>query len=512
MNDKSENNKRIAKNTLMLYIRMFFIMLVSLYTSRVVLDVLGVTDYGIYNVVAGFVTLLAFITSSLANVTQRYLNIGLGKNDLNITNKYFSQSLIIYAIVSLILILVGETVGVWFIENKLVIPVGRENVAFWTFQLSLLAAVISILQTPYTSAIIAREQMNIYAYIGLLEAGLKLATALLLIAFGDDGKVVLYSAFIAISYLITAIIYFIYCRKKFPECTFRFYWDAKLIKEMANFVGCNLFGSFAYSACTQGANIILNIFFGTVANAARGIAVQVSSTAIRFTDSILSAVKPQIIKSYTANDIGYVENLIRKSSVYTFLMMLILIIPLSFNTQFILNIWLKKVPAYSILFTQLALIEALFAVMAMPLWLAANATGNIKRSQVYGRGFMMLSLPASYFLLRFCQDPYIPSVSLICANIFFWLFSIYDIHKQLELNLRRYTKEVIIPSCIISAITYACIYAEVAAVHTPWLRFIVTTLSSILIVPLLAYHITLNREQRIEISYKIRNRLKKQHS
>lgn len=503
MGDKTENNKRIAKNTLMLYIRLFFVMLVTLYTSRVVLDVLGVEDYGIYNVVAGFVTLLTFITSCLINVTQRYLNIGHGMNDMQMTNRYFSQSLILYVIISLLLIVLGETLGVWFVENKLVIPPGRENAAYWTFQFAILASIISILQIPYTSAIIARERMNIYAYVGLIEAALKLATAFALIAFGDYGKVALYAAFIALSNVITALIYVAYCKKKFPECKFRFYWNNKLIKEMANFVGSNLFGSFAYSANIQGTNILLNNFFGTAVNAAHGVAIQVSSAAIRFTDSILSAVKPQIIKSYTMRDYDYMESLIRKASIYSYLMLFVLMVPLMFNTHLILNLWLKEVPPHSEIFTQLTLIEAAFSVLAIPLWLAANATGYIRRSQIYGRGLMLLSLPASYFTLQLWHEPYIPLISIICSNIFFWLYSLYDIRKQLRLNLRLYAKEVILPAVLISFVTCVCVYAEFTVVHAEWARFVVSTLTAVVIIGLLTYRLTLSPEQRSAVMQRI---------
>ena len=314
MSATSENNKRIAKNMLFLYMRMLLIMGVTLYTSRVVLQVLGVEDFGIYNVVGGVVSIMAFFISSLSNVSQRYMNIGLGKQDIREVEYAFRQSFTLMCLLSAILLLLGETLGLWFVYNKLVIPPDRTVAALWVYQFSLISVLSAINQVPLMGSIVAHERMNMYAYLGLFEACARLLIVYFLKVFGTFDSLILYGMLTALVSFITWLLYAIYCIRVFSECKLRFYWDHSLVKDMSRFIGQNLFGCFAWSAGIQGTNILLNLFFGPAINAARAISVQVSAVVTRFTENIMTAVKPQIIKSYASGDREYMIVLIVKSS------------------------------------------------------------------------------------------------------------------------------------------------------------------------------------------------------
>ena len=451
MSTASDNSKRIVKNAVFLYIRMLFVMGVSLYTSRVILQVLGVEDFGIYNVVGGLVSFLGFFTSSLSNVTQRYLNLGLGKKDNLETEHAFRQSFTLMLILSGIVLILGETIGLWFIHNKLVIPLERLAAAIWVYQFSLLSIVFSINQIPLIGAIIAHERMNIYAYIGLFEAFARLVIIYLL-QFTSFDSLILYGLLISAVSIIIWLIIFFYCIRTFKECNFHLYWDIPLVKEMSRFIGQNLFGCFAWSANVQGINILLNLFFGPTVNTARAISMQVTAIITRFTENITVSFKPQIIKSYASGDCKYMMLLIERSSKYTYFISAILAIPIMIKIEKILMLWLGQAPEYTVAFTRLVLCEALIGVFIPPLWVAANATGKIKNIQVYGRLFTLSSLPISYIFLLISENAIIPFVVTIFTNLGYWFYNVYDIHRQINLNLHWYFQDVIKPGLILSFI------------------------------------------------------------
>lgn len=446
--DNSANNKRIAKNTMMLYVRMLILMLVSLYTSRVVLNALGFEDFGINNVVAGFVSILAFFTSSLSNASQRYLSIGLGKEDLSETTVAFSQSFTLMLIFSLAVLVLGETVGLWFVSNKLVIPSNRVSAALWIYQFALISTICSINQVTFMAAIIAREKMGIYAYLGIFEAVSRLAIAFMLQWFTTVDHLILFGFLTAVVSILTFIFHISYCVLNFPEVRCRICWHKRLVKKMSGFISANLFGCFAWAAGVQGINVILNMFFGPVVNAARGIAVQVNGVVACFTENVMTAMKPQIIKSYAGGDFDYMKMLIEKSTKYMAILAAFLAIPIMFEARFVLQLWLGQVPDYTVVFVRLVLIEQMISVLVPPLWIAANATGKIKKNQVYGRIFLLAALPVSYGLLCVVKNPVVPMVVLIISDAGYWLYCLYDIHNQISLDITRYFKKSIMPPFI----------------------------------------------------------------
>lgn len=487
----SDNNKRIAKNTGLLYLRMFILMFVSLYTSRIVFQQLGVEDFGINNVVGGFVSILAFFTSSLSNVTQRFLNIGLGKGDIEKTTFYFRQSFTIMLFISFLVLIVGETVGLWFVVNKLVIPHDRLIAAIFVYQFAVFSAICSIIQVSFIGAIVAREKMDAYAYLGLFEAFARLGIAFALM-FSSMDHLILFGILTGLISFCTTAFYICYAIKHFPECKCRLYYEKSLLREMSQFVGVNLFGCLAWSAGVQGITIILNLFFGPIVNTARGIATQVCGIVMRFTDSIMTAVKPQIIKSYATGDISYMEMLVEKSSKFSFFLVSFIAVPVIIECQRLLSIWLGQVPDYAVPFTRLVICEQIFNVFISPLWIVANATGNIVRNQLYGRLFSLASLPLSYLILRIAPNPIYPMLVLVFANIAYWLYCVWDIHKQVNLRYKKYLIDVILPSLSLIGLMVVfglCCYEYIqianSVLHIVVMTFLIDTMGAIVVLFLL---------------------------
>ncbi len=507
MTDNASNSKRIAKNTAMLYVRMFVLMLVSLYTSRVVLNSLGVEDFGINNVVAGFVSILAFFTSSLSNASQRYLSLGLGRNDIAETTVAFRQSHTLMVVFSVVALVFAETVGLWFVCNKLVIPPSRLTAALWVYQFALVSMVLSVCQVTFVAAIVAREKMGIYAYLGIFEAVARLAIAFMLQWNTKVDTLILFGFLTALVSLITFAFHVIYCYRKFPETSCRMCWRKNLVKEMGKFISANLFGCFAWSAGIQGTNVILNLFFGPLVNAARGIAVQVNGVVARFSDNVMTAMKPQIIKSYAAGDTDYMKLLILKSTKYMALLSAFMSIPLMFEAQSVLSLWLGQVPDYAVAFIRLVLIEQMVWAFVPSLWIAANATGQIKRNQVYGRVFMLAALPVSYLLLLKWREPLLPMAVLILADIGYWLYCLYDIRQQIGLDVRKYFKQAIRPS-LLFALLFTAANAVPVLVYAAdcWQRLALVAIVS-LVAGSAGIYIVLDGDERSYLQRIIKKRL-----
>ena len=499
----AENNKRIAKNTAMLYIRMLLIMVVTLYTSRVVLEVLGVEDFGIYNVVGGVVSMLAFFTSSLSNATQRFLSIQLGRENIVEARKVFNQSLFLYLGITCIILLLAETIGLWFVAEKLVISPERKFAAQCVYQFSLLNILLNILQVPYISAIIAREKMSFYAYLGIFDVVSRLLVVYLLLYIQHYDHLILYAGTLSIVQIVLSLIYITYCRIHFPECRLFCFWNWNLVRSMGKFIGYNLFGCFAWSAGVQGTNIVLNLFFGPTVNAARAISVQMNAAVVRFTESIITAIKPQIIKSYALGDREYMFRLLEYSSKFGFIFMLIISMPILFYTDYILKFWLVNVPEYASIFVQLMIVESLIGVFIPPLWIMANATGNIKRSQVYGRIFTLAAFPISYVILRFdiVDSPIVVFVVLIFMQIGYWLYSVYDIHLQLGLNLLDYFRKTILPIIGVLIVTiFILLFVAEFLEDKIFDIFLFVLFSTILIIVTACFIVMNSKERRCVIS------------
>lgn len=442
MSTTSENNKRIAKNTLLLYFRMLFTMGVSLYTSRVVLNTLGVEDFGIYNVVGGVVTMLSFLNGTMTAATQRYITFELGKGNNKGLQKIFSLSISIHILISLLVVILAESIGLWFVSTQMSIPTDRMSAAMWVYQFSILACVVMIMSVPYNAAIIAHEKMSAFAYISIAEVSLKLFIVYLLVIFDFD-KLKLYAVLMFAVQLLIRFLYGYYCKRNFSETKYRFLWDSKLFKEMLTFGAWTMNGTVAVLLYTQGINILLNIFFGPVVNAARGIAVQVQNAVASFCYNFQTAVNPQIIKSYAANDLAYMHKLIYATSKYSFFLLYLISLPIIIETKMVLSLWLKTVPEYTVIFVRLMLLICLLEALSRPIIIAAHATGNIKRFQLWEGSCLLSILPFSYCALKLGLKPQSVFIVHLVVAILTQYIRLYIISPQIQMKLAGYFKEVI---------------------------------------------------------------------
>lgn len=462
MTSYSENNKRILKNTGMLYIRMIFTVIVNLYTSRVVLDVIGVEDFGIYNLVGGVVVLLSFLSSALTSATQRFLTFELGNNDTTGFQKVFSLSLLIYLGLALVIVLLLETVGVWFLNSWLQIPSERMWAANWVYQFTLLSFVFSMLRTPYNAAVIAYERMSFFAYISIVDVILKLLIVCVLKVFPFD-KLLIYSLSLAIVVLIINQVYYFYCTMKLDACRFSYNWDSILFKRLLNFSSWSLLGSFSVVATNQGMNMALNIFFGVVVNAAMGIANQVNAVAGQLLSGFQTAFNPQIVKYYATNDRDGLLSLIYRSSKFSYFLLMLVSIPLLVEMPKVLFLWLCEIPPYTIEFCRLMLIASLFESLSGPLWMAIQATGWIRRYQLFVSSLFLLNLLLPCILFSFGYPPAVAFIVRIFIAAIILYYRIWYLNKKMNMPIKYFFEKVIYPglrvtffSCIIPFILYFC--------------------------------------------------------
>lgn len=444
MNGADHSGTRIAKNTLMLYVRMFALMLVGFYTSRVVLASLGENDFGIYNVVGGVVAMFTVISGALNSAVQRFITFELGKGDAARIGKVYSTAVLIQLAIALIVVALAEPVGLWFIENKMTIDPSRIPAARTVLHFSLLAFAVNLMSVPQMAAITAHEHMSAYAWIGVLDGLLRLGTALL-IARSDSDRLVLYAALMAVTVLVVRMAYGIYCRTHFPECRFRPVFDRKLLKEMFSFAGWNFIGVASGVLRDHGGNILVNLFSGPAVNAARGVAVQVNGAVQGFVTNFMTAVNPQITKSYASGDREYMFSLVRRSSRLSYCLLLLIALPVIFNAEYLLGLWLEDVPEHAPLFVQLFLVFALSESLSNPMITAMLATGDIRRYQLVVGGIQLLNVPVSYICLRLGAVPEVTVlvavvISQICLFARLWMLS-----KATGFAVAEYIGKVYVP-------------------------------------------------------------------
>lgn len=447
---QEDNKKRIAKNTLLLYIRMLVIMCIQLYTSRLVLKLLGVDDFGIYNVVGGIVAMFAFLNASLSSSTQRYITFYLGKGDDTETQTVFSNCLFIHALIAIIIVLLSETVGLWFLYNKMVIPVDRMDAAFWVFQMSILTTVILVFCYPYNAAIIAHEKMSAFAVISIMESILKL-TCVLVLLFSKYDNLIIYSVLMVVAQLIVLITYITYCRRKFVVTKIVLKLDRRLFKSMSSFIGWNLWGGLSNVFYTQGLNILLNMFFGPAVNAARAIAVQVQGAVQQFTLNLQTAINPQITKSYAQGDLQTMHDLVFRSTRYTFFLLLTIALPLILESGFILRLWLTIVPDWTVIFLRIMICIVAVDSVAAPLMISSAATGNVKLYQTVIGGTMLLIVPFSYVFLKLGYNPTVVFIVHLVFCVITFVLRLFIVRPMINLSLSHYFTNAILP-CIKSGI------------------------------------------------------------
>lgn len=452
MTDIAQNNKRIAKNVILLYIRMALLMIVSFYTSRVVLKSLGITDFGLYNVIAGFITMLGFIQGSMANGIQRFISYAIKKSDEYNIDSILTASMRILTFFGIILLILAESIGLWFFYTKMSIPTERLHAAFYVYQLSLIQIIVLLLSIPYNAMIIAYEKMNAFTYISVLEVLGKLFVAIM-ISYSPIDKLVFYAILMLFIQLVVRFAYTRYCNKYIKKIAFCGKCDLNIIKKLLGFIGWNTTSVCSEIIQVQGINILLNIFFGPIVNAARGIAMQVMGVVRNFSINFLMAVNPQIIKSFAANNILYTETLVFKASKFGFYIMLCISAPVIMITEDILNIWLVKVPTYASIFIKLILCSSMINVITDPIKTAINATGKIKHINIYLSIMQLSNIPISYILLKNGQPPHIVFFIQCIINILSIILSVTYLQKLTGIKSTKYYKEVLTRIIAVSATT-----------------------------------------------------------
>lgn len=503
-----ETNKRIVKNTIFLYIRTFVSMLISLYTSRKILEALGISDFGIYNVVGGVITMLTFLNGSMSVATQRFLTVELGKKDRGDYNRIFNMTMLIHFGLAVLILIVAETVGLWFVNTYLNIPVERMSAANWVYQASVLSTILGILQTPYHASIVSHEHMHIYAYVGLGESFGKLLLVLLLMVYPYD-RLIFWGFIMFFFQFLIAMIYRTYCIRQFPECKLHLKWSHSIFYSMLKFTGWNMFGTVAWLLKDQGVNILMNMFGGPVANAARGVSCQISGAVQGLTAGFQSAVNPQITKRYAANDSESTCRLLCESSKISYFLLFIITLPVMMEADFILKLWLVEVPPMAPLFTRIILIESLLSALGNPMITSLMATGNIKWYQIVVGSSLLLIIPVAYLFLKGGRGIETPLIVSALFIMFGDVLRVVFCKKQIGLSLRLYGLKVMLPVVVVTALSIILPLFIHYSLSEGWNRLFLSTIVSFIIVTVLIYTIGLTTKERSFVITGVVSRIKR---
>jgi O-antigen/teichoic acid export membrane protein len=500
------NTKIVAKNTMMLYIRMLLNLAISLYTSRIVLNVLGIEDYGIYNVVGGFVLMLGVLNNAMSNATQRYLSFYLVESRRSKLSSVFLMSVNIHFIIGVFVFLVAEVVGIYFLNNVMTFPPDRISSATVVFHLSVAAFFTNVVTVPYTALIIAHERMSVFALGSIVESTLKLLSVFLLQIIGFD-KLIVYALLILLVTVIVKAAYFIYCIQLYKESRVKWFWDASLFKELFAYAGWNLWGNVAGVLSNHGVNVILNVFFGPAVNAARGIAFEIRAAINALVYNFQLAMNPQIIKTYASNERDSMFKLIFQGSKLSFFLLFFFSLPLYLECHYVISLWLKTVPDYSVVFTRLILINLLVDCVSGPLMTAAQATGKIRMYQLLVGGSLLFILPVSYFLLTLGYTPQSTFVVSIVFSFVALLHRLLMLRKLLGLGIIMFLSKVLLPLLLFALLSLVAPVIFVCTMSDGILRFLVVIAASILNSIIAFYYICLRKEERNTIRNFIINKI-----
>lgn len=507
MPEISSNNKRILKNTVFMYLRMLLTMCVSLYTVRVVLASLGATDYGINNVVAGVVTMFGFLSSTMSGASQRFFAFDIGRNDQQSLARYFSITFWCYVFLALIGIILLETVGLWVVKEKLVIPPDRMSAALWVYQCAIISFIAQLLVVPFNALILAREKMNLYAYVGVVEALFLLLVALGVKYMGGD-KLMLYASLTALSSLSIVAFYIIYDLKHFPESRVKRIWDKKIFRKVFGYSSWSLYGSVSLVFRNQGINILLNIFFGPIVNAARAIAYQIDGAVLKFVNGFYQAVRPQLTKYYAMGEEKMMLTLTYRTSRLCFYLFYVFAVPLFIETPYILKLWLGQAPELTVLFTRLVLVNSVVESLAMPFKGVITSTGNIKKNQLICGTIRFLNFPIAWVLLKFGCPPettmYIAIISsILCHFVRLWISG-----ELTSLTFKEYFKESLLPILVVGFLIPILPVIVHKSVISPFPQFIGVLLTSLVASGVSIWLLGLTRLERNQVASFIKNKIK----
>ena len=491
-------NKRIAKNTLMLYFRMFVTMVVGLYTSRVILATLGVEDYGIYNVVGGFVSMFSVISGTMTTATQRFLSFEIGKKESGRIKELFTTAVMIHVFLALLVLFVAESFGLWFINHKMIFPSDRLIAANWVYQLSIFSFMINVVSVPYNAALIAYERMTAFAYVSILEVVLKLLLVFILAYISYD-KLIVFGIMITALSVILRIIYGVYVKKNFSECKCDWHLDKEFFGKLLGFISWNFIGSIAGIFKEQGLNIVLNLFFGAVVNAARGIAYQVLRAVSGFVSNFQLAMNPQIIKHYAAGEKEEMFKLVFRGSKFSYLLMMVLSIPVFVEAPYILTLWLVEVPDYTVIFLRLVLLITLVDSLSYTLIASVHASGKVKWYQIINGSVLLLTLPFAYLALYNGMKPYMALVISLVMSIVCLFVRLGIVKKTISFPMSDYIRKVVLVVLFSSVISFIPIWYFNKLLPTSLLSFIFVSIFSVIYSIIICFFMALNKSERVYI-------------
>lgn len=506
MNTQEVNNKRIAKNTSILYLRMGLILIVGLYTGRIVLQTLGVENYGIYGVVGGVVGMFSFINASMSGATSRFLTYELGKGNGKKLKDTFSSALLIHITIALLILFLSETMGLWFLDNKLVIPPERMYAASWVFQFSIFTAMFSIFQVPYVACLIAHERMNVYAYVEILNTFLKLFIVYLIQVTQGD-KLIFYALLLLIVSLLVTILEIAYCMKNFRECEAHFIWDTSVIKPMLSFSVWDLYGNLCITAKIQGNNFLINMFFGVTLNASSSIATTVNNIVMGFCGNVIQAFRPQIIKQYSIGNIHEMQNLMNAALKYMIILMCYIMIPLFLEMHYILTLWLGKVPYLADQFCKILLLTNLLGLINSIITIGIHATGKIKRLSFITGSLFMLSVPSTYILFKLGFGATSAYLIMIFIYVGVIASNMAIIKRNIPtLNLNKYIHELV-RTCGIMSLIFCVSLFLYYSMHSSFLRLSIICCINFLLISVITYLFFIDKPLRNKINHYICQKL-----
>lgn len=515
MSDNTIENKRIAKNSVYMFIRMLFVLCINLYTTRVILEVLGVEEYGVYNVVVGFVALFSFINNSLAGSTQRFFNYELGKNGLQGAQQVYVVSILIHLLLGIIVVAASEPVGLWYIRDKMVLPEGSINAAIWVFHFSVVSLFINILSAPYVAAVLAHEKMNAYAIIGVIDAINKLAIVYALQLL-ESNKLIWYGALYMTSSLVMALLFFVYAKCSFVEIKLKGGINSRIFRQLLSFSGWNVFGSFAYVLREQGVNLVLNAFWGPVVNAAKGISNQINGALQSFISNITTPTKPQVVQSYARGDENRSWTLTYSISKLSCIFFFAVAMPICLEVEYLLNLWLgDNIPEHTELFIIFLLSTNVFGTLVMPISSIVSAAGKIKYYQLLSSASNILTVPLAYIFIRSFHEPEAIYLALFITMVTNHIVGLLSAKKHAKLSIADYFHKVILPLLYVIVIAIPIPLILRLLMPESFFRLVIVSVVGCLSTCLLAYSFALTKEERNLVNgllHKLRNKVCTHHS
>lgn len=497
-----KNPKKIVKNTVYLYVRMFLMLLISLYTSRLVLKELGITDYGLYNVIGGMITIFSFINNSMAQASQRFITYEIGKDKLQNLRQVFSTCVYIHLLIAILIAVLGETVGLWYVYNVAIIPIDRFDAALWVYHCSIVVSCASIITVPYNALIIGHEHMSAFAYLTVIESVLKLAIVFLLMVLPFD-NLIIYGILMAFLSILMRIFYGVYAKRSFPESQLTYRINYSYLRSMGAYAGWSLWGSIAAAGYQQGLNLLINAFFNPSVNAARGVAVTVQAVIKNFSSNFQVAVNPQITKSYAAGDLAYMYQLIYRGSLFSYFLYFIFALPIMLEIDTLLSLWLDEVPNYTSIFIRILLIISAIEVLATPLNVSAQATGKIKVYEITISIFLMMIIPIAYIVLLISPQPYNVFFVFLFQSCLAHIARMIILRKKIGLSTRLYIKSVFLKLIFVSFVAAIVpIYIHLSISNNIY-RLIYVGLSCLIITPSLVFLIGLSKQEKKAVLSKI---------